>query len=258
MYEALGEPLTISRGLLDDFALANLYGWMAYTIYDDVLDGDKDEQKTRLRLSAANFFLRELTAYYVRLESDIPGIGEYFHRVLDGIDNANAEEQLRAGEIPIERLAERSLGHALPAIAVLRAAGVANAAINKESVETILSFFRNYLIARQLHDDAHDWNEDLARGRVNSAGALLISMYSSGERDYVAGLKKFFWHEVIPVIVDDIKKYLNNARADLIILYSQGIIKDPMPFEEWLIRLETAAECASSERDEVEKFIAAY
>ncbi len=261
MHVALGKPAAVSSRLLDDLALANLYGWMAYTIYDDVLDGDKDEQATRLRLSAANFFLRELTAYYVRLESDIPGIGEYFSLLLDGIDSANAEEQLlRAGEIPIERLAERSLGHALPAIAVLLVAGVTKnmAYETGEAVQLTISFFRNYLIARQLHDDAHDWSDDLAHGRLNSAGARLMAMQPTGASNDLGGLRKFFWREAIPVIVDDIKKYLNKARADLAALSKMGAIIQPAAFEEWLSRLEAAAERATIERDEVDKFVTAF
>jgi hypothetical protein len=260
MHHALGNPQTVSRRRLDDLALANLYGWMAYTIYDDVLDGDKDEQQTRLKLSGANFFLRELTAYYIQLENEIPGIGEYFWQLLDGIDSANAEEQERVGGIAVDRLADRSLGHALPALAVLFASGAARmgSAAAAKITETTLSFFRNYLIARQLHDDAHDWSDDLARGRLNSAGARLMAIHSTGEQGDPIDLKKFFWREAIPAIVADIKKYLNQARADLAVLQSMGIIRDQAPLEEWLMRLEAAAGRAIRERDEVEKFIAAF
>jgi hypothetical protein len=228
IHEALGKPQIVSSQLLDDLALANLHGWMAYAIYDDMLDGDKDEHETRLRLSAANFFLRELTACYIRLEDDIPGIGEYFSRLLDGIDSANAEEQLKQfGEIPVERLADRSLGHALPALAVLFASGAAHGSEVAVTAEIVLSFFRNYLIARQLHDDAHDWNDDLARSRLNSAAARLMAMHpTSGSDEQVdsSHLKKFFWREVIPVIVNDIKKYLNDARTDLTSLSKIGVL----------------------------------
>ncbi len=119
-----------------------------------------------LSLSAANFFLRQLTAEYIALDKQIPGLAAYYKKIMDAIDAANLWElqhcrvSIKNGtfaippELPflsLDALADRSLGHALPAVGVLLAMGYAP---DSAEIKTLISFFRNYLIARQLHDDA--------------------------------------------------------------------------------------------------------
>ena len=73
-----------------------------------------------------------------------------------------------------DRLCDKSLGHVLPALAVLFSLGYAPDSI---AVDATVSFFKNYLAARQLHDDAHDWKDDLMHGRINAATTQLIRIF---------------------------------------------------------------------------------
>lgn len=276
-HAALGQPQNISADVLDELALANLYGWTAYTIYDDFLDGENGEP---LLLSAANFFLRELTASYAALaarDERLSGMGEAYAKIMNTIDDANVWEQLHCRakiennilELPrapleFDDLADRSLGHALPALAVFSFAGYPP---DSREAATLLSFFKNYLIARQLHDDAHDWKEDLLRGQINSAGARLLGMWNLNSelasrsvnlvRD-LPELQKFFWHNVIPQLVADIKNFLNKARREIAKLENAGVLKDIKPFEVLIERLEFAADRTIRERNEAVEFLEAY
>ena len=170
---------------------ATLYGWVAYTIYDDFFDDEGE----LLRLSAANTCLRELTTLFTqRVEEALPGSGFSlcFHRVMDMVDNATTWElnHCRVGasvftpegvhalwHMPLpsfddyEMLAQKSLGHALGPLAVLFASGYTE---TSPEVGGVLRFFKHYLIARQLNDDMHDWEEDLGRGHLNAVGAHLL------------------------------------------------------------------------------------
>src|SRR5208282_1544290 len=112
--------------IMNQLALANLYGWMAYTIYDDVLDDESDGA----RIPCANFFLRAVADIYRSLDREIPGAIGLYTIIMDRIDGANAWEQshcrvpgVSTGEISDflpsllpnfgdhTTLADRSIGH---------------------------------------------------------------------------------------------------------------------------------------------------
>jgi len=296
MHHAIGTPQNISSRLLDELALANLFGWMAYTIYDDVLDGeacgsdgagDNGSDATsatphgspQILLSAANFFLRSLTLQYAALDTQIPGLLDEYIRVMNIIDDANAWEQVHchgsiensifvlpqkqklpyASRAGLAKLADRSLGHALPALGVLFAAGYVPG--SREAITTA-AFFRNYLAARQLHDDAHDWKEDLLRGRINSVGARLIRFDST---NHISTLQKLFWYEGVPEVVADIIFFLNRAREAVCGIEDvcgasagRALFKNPASLLEFVDNLQSAAERTLCERNEVMRFLDAY
>ena len=258
-YEALGKSHTVHANLLDELALANLYGWIACTIYDDLLDGEGES----ILLPVANFFLRELTFSYCALDRQIPGIRDEYIKTMNIVDGANVDEQLRGGtfESSIEHLADRSIGHALPALAVLSVAGYAP---DSGEARHMLSFFRNYLIARQLHDDAHDWKEDLLRGQMNSAGGRLVRIFEEqhgvkvapGELSgHIPEFQKLFWRQAILGIIADIKSFLNRAKDDLVKI---DIFKNSVPFLQMVNRLESAADRTVRERATAIAFLGTF
>jgi len=230
----------ISEAMLDELALANLYGWTAYTIYDGAMDGDGGGGDAAL-VPVANFFLRSLAALYADIGSRVPGVGKMFAEIVDGMDAANFLESEAGGGCPVGHLADRSLGHALPALALLLAAGYTP---DSAEVLAMRSFFRNYLIARQLHDDARDWRDDLRRGRKTSVVGRL------GD-----GGEKVFWGEVVPSVMADIGKFLDRAKCDLA---ECAAIGDPAPFDALLERLRSAAGRTLGKRDEIMAFMAQW
>ena len=174
--------IVIPLDIVEQLSLANLYGWMAYDIYDDVLDGDENASS----IPCANFFLRALTEIYSTLAVQIPGMAHLFRTTMNRIDDANAWEQKHCcfPAIPSfgdhHTLADRSIGHAMGPLAELLIAGYSADSVEYKNAE---SFFRHYLIARQIHDDAHDWAEDLLRGRVTSVGALVLARFKERHSD---------------------------------------------------------------------------
>lgn len=255
---------------LESLALANLYGWMAYTVYDDFLDGEGRP----LLLSAANYFLRELTALYASLGEEFLRL---YKNLMNTIDGANVWEQLHCRvtvkdgiatlprDLPFQtvaNLADRSVGHALPAVALLLEIGCPAESIE---VKQLLAFFRDYLIARQLHDDAHDWKEDLSRGQLNSVGARLLRSWKKGAParqsdtfnlgEDIPELQRLFWRSEIETVIADIRSYLALARASLGQL---KILENPAGLEELLEKLDKAAEKTLSERALASDFLRQY
>jgi hypothetical protein len=272
IWHALGKRgESLSPTTVENLALANLYGWMAYAIYDDFLDGEGKP----LLLSAANYFLRELTLQYAAFGEDSLLFNQNLMNVIDG---ANAWEQqhchfeIRNGtaelpaELPyktIENLANRSIGHALPAVVLFLVVGVK---ADSPEIRRLLDFFRHYLIARQLHDDAHDWKEDFLRGRMNSVGARLIRSWRDSQRQFsgdsrrlsIGTISKFqylFWHSEIENVVAEIGLHIVRARESL---RQMEIFDDSAPLEELLDGLDRAARKTIDERALAVDFLKQY
>lgn len=258
----------VSDELIIQLGMANLYGWLSYTIYDDFLDDEGDHKK----LPVANLCLRELTKIFASILPETE-FDKFFNKVMDILENANTWEVsfcrvkisngmilLKDFKIPdysnLDKLAERSLGHSLTPVAVLYQLGF-NA--NSQEVKSLLEFFKHYLIARQLNDDAHDWEKDLKMGHVNSVGALLLT--KGGIRkdckfsQLLPKLQELFWYEVIKEVCGKILKHTQIARE-----YFRGCCEvfDTSLSEKLLGKYEQAAKLALEEREDAIKFLSNY
>ena len=227
---SLSQPaFEVSETFLDGLSLANLYGWSAYTVYDDYLDGG-DEPSL---LPAANVAMRQSLATF---SAALP-----FHRpyqtiisqCFDTIDGANAwelrhcrftinQDTIMLGELPdyadLRPLAERSLGHIMPVLAILLATGVDSGSSDFRHIRQALT---HYLVARQLNDDAHDWTPDLEKGHITFVvGRLLAanSEYSPGPQRLhavIAAARQQFWHVTLRDICQEMQHHIAAAREAL-------------------------------------------
>jgi len=282
--------LAIPKDVAEEIALASFYGWIAYDIYDDFLD----EEGHTSQLPAANYFLRTLTQTFANIAaSGVPHINPHinpraiphttpqapltllFDEMMNTIDGANAWEVAHCRllvndplRLPVtvpsygdyENLANRSIGYAMGPLAELLIAGYSP---ESEEYRATKLLFEHYLIARQLHDDAHDWEADLLRGSVNSIGALLIDGYRARfpERadkaivEIIDSVREYFWKEIIDAAVALIRTHVQKARA----ARDACIFFDGTDFmEDALGKLEHGAAKALTERDRTLEFIAHF
>lgn len=250
--------------LITILGLANLYGWAAYTIYDDFLD----EEGSPNLLPAANLCLRELTNIFTGI---LDGkFASFFRKVMDTLEASNAWEvancRIRTNnlgnmKIPdykdFSKLAERSLGHALGPIAILFSLGYKE---DSKEVKGIFNFFKHYIIARQLNDDAHDWEEDFKKGQINSVGAMVLNIYyKKFSADKTINFKKiqeklqnFFWYSIIIDICNIVEMNTELARKSLQFV---APISEFALFEKLLNPLENIAKKTRKEQQEIIKFL---
>ncbi len=260
---AYGEHL--KQELLEHLNLASLDGWIAYSIYDDFLDneGQPDE------LAIANHALRQTTHHYHAALPKHTGFQNLVSQTLDTIDAANHWEARRArGRIDQEQLhyelpsygryaqlADKSLGHMLSACGTLLAAGYT---LDSSQLRQLQRFFRHFLIARQLNDDAHDWETDLRHGHLSAVVSLLLSDYSPrGPIDILgeqSALRQHFWQVTIEKVGALITAHIDTARRAL----TQSGMRNDTVFVGWLKALQTASEQAVTGSQETKKFIHAY
>jgi len=254
---ALG--ITMPSKKLTSLGMANLYGWIAYSIFDDFLDGEGNPQA----LPAATWALREMRYFFTTVVPGAP-FQDYVQQVLDTLDSANAWEQREArfigAELPeklpqydsYEQLAARSFGHALPALGVLAMNGFTP---NSKEGKATATFFHHFLIARQLNDDAHDWEADLAAGQLTAVVTMLLEDYGEKEVLDVSELKKLFWQKTIEQVVGEISHHCTQAKKAL---EGTKIFEHPHYLYEMLEPLERAVAAVQREREKTLQFIQDY
>lgn len=256
----------ISENQLVELGTGNLLGWMAYTVYDDILD---DKRDTNL-LPLANTCLRELVLLLFPYFQKEPSVfQQFFHKMeqanLWEIHNcrfpASKTWVLHKYQLPefgdYTKLAEKSCGHLLGPLAILLHLG-----FNSTSPEfkNLQSFFSHYLIARQLDDDAHDWRSDLIRGQINPVGNFVLQKYFSfSKKNTIAiniknlkQLEKIFWNSEVDTISKLISKYCKNGSNFLI---KDTLLQNKKPFLQLLQKHEESARSAILEKNKILQFI---
>lgn len=270
--QSLKNNTAISNDLIIELGVANLYGWIAYTIYDDMYD---NEGSTTL-LPIAHICSRELTRIFIFVVDSDEFIW-LFNNVMTNLDYANWWE-MQYSQIPIEdnqllignfnaidfnsfleKLADKSLGHALGPLAILFSLGYTK---QSPEIQYLIDFFRNYLIIKQLNDDAHDWEQDMRKGRITPIVSILIQNYLLENPELAISLnqtmskfKQRFWIDQLPYICTLIIEYSQKARENLLKL---GTILDITYLESLLIPIEQSAQQAIMEQKQALKFLDKY
>lgn len=263
----------LSHDLLIQLGVANILGWISYTIYDNFLDEEGDPTT----LSVANIALRELTSLFDALLPKHSGFKTFFHAIMDQLDAANYWEvshcriSIHKSALNLnhftppdfgsyQKLANKSLGHVLSPIAILFSLGYNK---NSKAIKNILAVFTHYLTARQLNDDAHDWEKDLKMGHVNAVGALLLTSYQKRYTDQstlrlsklIPILQKLFWYEVVVEVCQTMITHVRLARKALA---ENSIIENSEIFKQLLLSIEQSAHHTLNEQKEMIKFLNAY
>ena len=261
----------LNRKEINNLCLANLYGWIAYTVYDDFLDEEGDPRS----LSVATFCLRRLTALFDTTTDPGKKFHKIFTSLMNDLDNANTWEVSRCRikykkekfiinsyQLPRftskKRLAQKSLGHALGPLAILHSLGY-----DKKSLEftNTINFFTHYLIARQLNDDAHDWEEDLKKGHITYPISLLLhkakkmQLTPKSLSELLPVFQEIYWNEVIPQVCEQILKHCKIAKKAL---KNNFIIRHPHGFEKLITTIEDSALEAKREQKRVIAFLKTY
>jgi hypothetical protein len=207
-------------------SVGNLYNWMAYTMYDDFLDGSGQPAY----LPMANVAMRAAIRHFNAGTMYAPAFGEYIQTIFTAIDSANSWEvtychvphtsqTITLSTLPAygnsSKLAERSYSHALPALGVLFNSGIP---LESAAAKAFMAAFRHYLIARQLNDDLHDWEDDLRAGQVSPVvGSMLSDLHIPTGKHHLQTLlpplREHFWRHTIAAQCQQIQRHTRLART---------------------------------------------
>jgi hypothetical protein len=240
-----------NKNLIFHLGLANLYGWAAYSIFDDFLD---DEGSPKF-LPAATLSLRYSLRHFRLALPDNKSFQVDIDRIFDVIDAANAWEVEYArlnddlNNLPkygsARRLAERSLGHALPILGVLAARGTDTK--SKGHIEHAVS---HYLVARQLNDDLHDWESDFKAGCATFVVTEILKKVKEPVK-----MQPEFWHNTLPAVCKVIGKHTAAARASA---EASRLMRPVNIFSKLVGEIDLGVAITLREHSQAKSFLSAY
>jgi hypothetical protein len=213
----------ISTDELDTLGEANIHSWIAYMIYDHIID---NETSSRL-LPVANVCMRLALDRYRNAVPPQSPLQEHISQYFDQVDGANAWELLHArfkaskttihtAPLPNyqenEVLARRSAVHILGPIIV--ASQYSSLAQKSLKLQQLISGLRQYLIARQLSDDIHDWREDLTSGQISVVVTHLLQNHGVLENT------TYKIDELMTALQDDFLHHTSQSMSKNIIVHT--------------------------------------
>lgn len=264
---ALRPECTTPQQTLQALDTANIYNWIAYTIYDDFLD---DEGKPRL-LPAANVALRTAVTLFTQAVPDA-AFAKLVSETFNTVDAANAWEiancrfavgndTIDIGALPdyadLHYLHDRSLSHSLPIMGTLAAADLP---LHGKGVAAIRQACMHYLVVRQLSDDLHDWKEDLRAGHISYVVTRLLADAGvlPGIHPFEAllpWLEQTYLQQTMPAICRHIHDRATLAKQ---LLQQSKLVAEHNAISQLVDRLADMASRMLAEQAEAHAFLVAY
>lgn len=237
-------------GMVGELNKLHLDGWLAYEIFDNIADDSADINM----LGMANILSRKVIDKLSKLVGQ-PKFSRYVQQTFDRMDKSLSDEVWQARDInnlpdypDRTDLALRSWGFSLAPIAVML---LNRYKFDSQPVRRLQDFLRHYLVAKQICDDAHDWEDDLANSRATYVLAGLLRQTPGAE---LVELRRYFWGTYVLTINEQIREELKLAQQDLeeLSIYLQ----DTAELQAWLAGIEQSCAQAEYGRQEILEFIA--
>ena len=166
-------------------------GWIAYSLYDDVADGDAPVETIYEANEIMIDLILELKDKYSK--EFIKKIFTRMHRAtIWELQNCRSLEKLP--RLKKHYSGEKSLGF------VFSCPALPNRNIIKKYIE--------FLELKQLNDDAHDWKEDLDRGHITHANIGVARYMKKGGTD----IERYYWNENMRGIIARYKMHIRRLK----------------------------------------------
>ena len=263
-FESLTSPICTPPLVL--LGEANIYCWIAYTIYDHILDGKPLVDY----LPVGNIATRLALQRYQALFPKNHPFQRKIINIFTGMDMANSwelkhcrfpqdGEAITISRLPsyghLDFLARRSLGHVLGPLAV-----AAILSHTKKQTNEIEKGLHHYLIARQLSDDIHDWQEDIRAGHSSAVVTYILKSQEVKAGSYVLDplvekMQVNFWQHSMQATNDLIHHHANLAHHHFT---KSGLLKKDGGIMNLVLRLNALATESSNEKERYEAFSSAY
>lgn len=259
---------------LIELDLANTFFWLAFIIYDDFWDQDEDANPQEL--PAANFMARQRWQTYWQYAQNNHIFKNIIQEIMVQADNANFWEITHCRlythknggwKLPVvwpsyENYQVKfypTAGHILGPLSIVSFLGYD---LQDSTVKQLINYFRYHLIARQINDDLHDWEEDLQRGHLSTVTLPLLKEFQKKFKfKYVnlardkSRLTTIYWQTTVPQMARLSLKYSYLAEESL---KQVSFIKNPAPLLKFNSDNKRAAQEALSAFKKYSEFIKEY
>lgn len=245
--------------------IANVYCWLAYMAYDHILDDGKDIKL----LPLANIAQRKALSNY---RSYAPGAESLVEATFTRMDQANTWELAHAradvhdGVFSFDKLPDYGNGSHLAARSFAHVLGPLLIAVNageqfrSEPLQALRTAFSHYLIARQLNDDVHDWQDDIATGQLTFVVTKLLRAQNITHGEYALAetlpkLQQLFRESVSLEIAEIMTAHCRKAK---VLFQQSGLLKSDTMLDQLCDSLEVSARNMASLSKESEDLLSAF
>lgn len=221
----LNSPL--DQKIIEELGRVNLLGWLAQTIYDDWVD----ENTSQHSLALAQIAWRDVGVAINKLCHAQLKLNQWTTKLLDEVDISTGLENLSKSQIKISTdLALysdwptsnpdfncKSIGHAIPMGIVFSLSQNSD----DSTLNAIEQMFRNYLNAKQICDDIHDWETDLKSHRLTPVVRLILEQFKlenpaiksvNPEKDLTI-LRTLYWKQALPISLQMASDWITQATS---------------------------------------------
>lgn len=164
-------------------------GWIAYSLYDDVADGDAPIETMYEANEIMIDLILDLKEKYPRVF--IKKIFRKMHKAtIWEIQNCRNLEKLPRFRKNPHHSGEKSLGFVFSCPVF--------------PTRKIINYYREFLELKQLNDDAHDWKEDLDRGHITHANIGVARYMKKGGTN----VYDYYWNHNMVGIIERYKMHI--------------------------------------------------
>ena len=261
-------PAFITDDICNLLGRANLFTWMAYTVYDDFIDNEGNPEY----LPVANVTIRKALNLYRSVAMSNSELEDMIYHCFDDMDAANAWEltncryTVTQGHITVKNLprygnrivlAKRAGAHVLGAIVIT----FLIQDITRKQRLLIQKGFSHFLIARQLNDDLHDWREDFERGHISFVVGFLLRRINVSAGDYGVSelsdrMQEYFWKSGIEELSNLVIDHIEHAKRSF--SKSNLLLLDGPLFEDILDYIEGVARNSIATHEDQKNFLSEY
>ncbi len=269
-------PDTTIADILSQLDKANVFIWVAYSIYDSILD---DKKSVEL-LPFANHVSNQALSMYLEVSSRMPSpssaqSSKAILHLFSLVHIANSQEfeqnnkslrvKNKAQHIDVSRtesidtlfdgLANRSIIHCVGPLLLSHLFFTSSAQLS-----SITKAFSQYCAARQLLDDIHDWREDIRAGHMTYVVARLLTDASIKPGAHpmaalVSILSKQCFDSTAHTLLQETEQLAKNAQETL----ERILLRKNSPFSmNYLAPLSRAARSGSTSHEFNRQFLKMY
>lgn len=245
-YDSLIQKSSLSQNTLISLGEAHFLVWMAYSLYDQILDEGGSAQL----LPVANILHRLSLQSFLSVGSHKKVLSFY-----DAVDLGNADEmyftrtaisngilqiqQLPAQSVILQQLQMKCSGHFINIAILLDLIDCTD-----EQRSAMTSALQEYSVARQLSDDLLDWEDDLRSGKITYVTRRLIKkLQDAGHSLHIETIiplcKAILWQSEASAVSATMTKKIRQAKAS--ITDSQLLVHDSLYVKKFLHPIEQRA-----------------
>jgi hypothetical protein len=132
--------------------------------------------------------------------------------------------------------------------------------LESPEIKNLIEYFKNYLVAMQLNDDGHDWEEDMQRGHLSTVVVMLLQDLNWPKKEIdlaedLEELKKVFWFKTLSRCSKEAVKFAERSRRAL---GSISVLEDFSPLERFINLTENPAKEALKEQADSVEFLQGF